>query len=381
MRFTFTRQGAFVNRLTLAAAAALATTALACSLSDKGAADSTKSAAATATTSSGGVDLTGAGATFPQPIYARWVSEYLAKTGMKINYQAIGSGGGIKQMSEQTVDFGASDAPMTDAEMAAAKGGPVYHIPTVVGVVTLAYNVPELTEPLKLTGSVLADIYLGKITKWNDSRLAAINPGAKLPAKDILVVHRTEGSGTTFIFTSYLGLVSPAWKSGPGVGKEVQWPTGLGAKGNDGVAGQVKQTPGTIGYVELAYAKQNNLKTAELENSEKKFVAPSAESATAAAEAAAAKLPENSDYRVSIVNAAGANTYPITSFTWLLLYQHMPDATKAKKLTDFVRWALTDGQADAAALDYAPLPKSIIPKLMARLDSIAAGQTTGVAAK
>jgi phosphate transport system substrate-binding protein len=370
-----------VNRSSLlAAAASAAFAALACSsTANKGATDSSKSGAATATASSGsGADLTGAGATFPYPIYGKWISDYAAKTNIKINYQSIGSGGGIKQLSEQTVDFGASDAPMSDTEMAAAKGGPVFHIPTVVGVVTLAYNVPEITAPLKLSGPVLADIYLGKITKWNDTRIAALNAGAKLPAKDILVVHRTEGSGTTFIFTDYLGTVSPAWKSGPGVGKQVQWPVGLGAKGNDGVAGQVKQTAGAIGYVELAYAKQNKLSTALLENASKKFVAPDAASATAAADAAVAKLPANSDFRVSIVNSPGENTYPITSFTWLLLYKQMPDAAKAKKLTDFVRWALTDGQNEAASLDYAPLPASLIPKLTARLDSIVAA---GAAAK
>jgi len=368
-----------VNRVSFFALATLGT-ALACSSSDNKGTDSSKSAAATSTTStSGGADLIGAGATFPLPIYSKWISEYAARNNVKVNYQAIGSGGGIKQMSEETVDFGASDAPMTDVEMAGAKGGPVYHIPTVVGVVALAYNLPELTTPLKLTGPVLADIYLGKIKKWNDSRLVAINPGAKLPAKDILVVHRTEGSGTTYIFTDYLGSVSPAWKSGPGVGKEVQWPAGLGAKGNDGVAGQIKQTPGSLGYVELAYVKQNKLTAAELENASKKFIAPDAASATAAAEGAVAKLPANSDFRVSIVNSPGENTYPITSFTWLLLYKHMPDAAKAKKLTDFVRWALTDGQSQVASLDYAPLPSSLVPKLTARLDSIAAA--AGGAAK
>jgi len=248
-----------VNRLSFLAAAALAVAA-ACAPSDsKGTTDSSKSAAATTPASGGGADLTGAGATFPYPIYSKWIAEYAAKNGVKVNYQSIGSGGGIKQLTEQTVDFGASDAPMTDAEISGAKGGAVYHIPTVVGVVALAYNLPDVTAPLRLTGPVLADIYLGKIKKWNDSRLAALNPGAKLPASDILVVHRTEGSGTTFIFTDYLGSVSPAWKSGPGVGKEVQWPTGLGAKGNDGVAGQIKQAPNSLGYVELAYVKQNNL--------------------------------------------------------------------------------------------------------------------------
>jgi phosphate transport system substrate-binding protein len=316
--------------------------------------------------------LTGAGATFPYPLYNRWVSEFRAKTGAKINYQNIGSGGGIKQLSEQTVDFGATDAPMTDAEMSGARGGAVIHIPTVVGLVALTYNVPELTAPLKLTGPVVAEIFLGKITRWNDPRLAALNPGVKLPARDILVVHRTEGSGTTFILSDYLASQSPAWKAGPGVGKDIKWPVGLGARGNEGVAGQVKQTPGSFGYVELAFAKQNRLATAEVQNASGKFVAPSAEAATAAAEAAAASLPANSDYRVSIVNQTGEQTYPISSFTWMLVYQNMTDAKKAKTLADFIRFGLSnEGQAAAAPLDYAPLPAALAAKLLARVDSLA----------
>jgi len=316
-------------------------------------------------------DLTGAGATFPYPLYNRWVSEYHAKTGAKINYQNIGSGGGIKQLQEQTVDFGASDAPMTDVELSQAKGGPIIHIPTTVGVVALTYNLPEVTQPLKLTGPVVADIFLGKITKWNDSRIAALNPGVKLPNTDILVVHRTEGSGTTYIFSDYLSSVSPAWKAGPGKGKELQWPVGLGARGNEGVAGQIKQTPGAFGYVELAFARQSRLGVAELQNKSGKFVAPSAEGATAAAQAAAAQFPPNTDYRVSIVNTAGDATYPIASFTWLLVYRNMPDAKKAKTLSDFIHFGLTDGQKDAAPLDYAPLPTALVTRLVARADSIA----------
>ena len=325
--------------------------------------------------SNSGVDLTGAGATFPYPIYNKWFSDYAAQTHVRINYQQIGSGGGIKQLSDQTVDFGASDAPMTDDELSKAKGGPILHIPTVIGAVTVAYNLPDVTQPLKLTGEVLADIYLGRVSKWNDSRLAALNPGVKLPARDILVVHRSEGSGTTFIFTSYLSAVSPAWKAGPGAGKDIKWPVGLGGKGNDGVAGAVKQTVGAIGYIELAYANQNKIPTAELKNSAGRFVAPSVESATAAAAGVGSKLPPNTDYRVSIVNAPGDDAYPIASFTWLLVYKNMPDATKAKKLRDFLKWAMTTGEQSASQLYYAPLPDQLKTRLSARVDSLASGST------
>jgi phosphate transport system substrate-binding protein len=324
--------------------------------------------ARTSTTS--GADLTGAGATFPYPLYSKWFSDYATKTGVKINYQSIGSGGGIRQLSEQTVDFGATDAPMTDAELAKAKGGPVLHIPTVMGAVVVTYNLPGVTEPLKLTGEVVAAIYQGQITKWNDARIAALNPTVKLPATDILVVHRSDGSGTSYVFTDYLASVSPAWATKPGKGKEVQWPTGLGAKGNEGVAGQVKQTPGAIGYVELAYANQNKLSTASLRNANGDYVAPSIASVTAAAAGAVAKLPAGTDYRVSIVNAPGAGAYPISSFTWILAYQKQTDAAKGKKLKDFLHWALTDGQALAAPLDYAPLPESLRSGLTQRVDSI-----------
>ena len=316
------------------------------------------------------VALTGAGATFPAPLYSKWFNEYAAKTGVKINYQSVGSGAGIQQISEQTVDFGASDAPMTDAEMAKAKGGPIMHIPTVVGLVVIAYNLPSVSQPIKLSGSLIADIFLGKITKWNDSRLAALNAGVKLPAKDILVVHRSEGSGTTFIFTSYLSGVSPAWKSGPGTGKDVKWPVGLGGKGNEGVAGAVKQTVGAVGYIELAYAKQNNISVAEVKNAAGKFVAPSVESATAAAAGVGAKLPPNTDYRVSIINAPGADAYPISSFTWLLVYKNMPDAAKAKKLQDFLKWAMSTGEMSAPQLFYAPLPDQLKTQLSVRIDSL-----------
>jgi phosphate transport system substrate-binding protein len=293
---------------------------------------------------------------------------------VKINYQAIGSGGGIRQLSEGTVDFGASDSPMSDAEIAKAKG-PVLHIPTVLGAVAITYNVPGVTAQLKLTGDVLADMFAGKITKWNDARLAALNSGVKLPATDILVVHRTDGSGTTFVFTDYLTTVSKTWAAGPGRGKEVPWPVGLGGKGNDGVAGQVKQTPGGVGYVELAYAKQNNLAFATIQNAAGKFVEPSVAGATAAAAGVAAKLPPTTDYRLSIVNAAGADAYPISSFTWILVYQHQSDAVKAKKVVDFLHWALTDGESEAPALYYAPIPASMAMQLLQRLDSIKVGST------
>jgi phosphate transport system substrate-binding protein len=319
-----------------------------------------------------GVDLNGAGATFPYPIYRKWFDEYAAATGVKINYQSIGSGGGIKQLQEQTVDIGAAEAPMSDDEMAKAKGGPIAHIPTVIGAVAVTYNLPGVTG-LDLSGDVVADIFLGKLTKWNHPRIAALNPGARLPSIDILVVHRTEGSGTTFIFTDYLAAVSSAWKSGPGTGKSVQWPVGLGGKGNEGVAGTLKQTPGAIGYVELAYATENNLSVASMENAAGKFVAPSTESATAAAAGALAALPANTDYRVSIVNANGADAYPISSFTWLLVYRHMDDPAKMKKLKDFLSWALHDGERMAPALGYASLPATLVSRLDSLVAAIGAG--------
>ncbi len=322
----------------------------------------------------GSVDLTGAGATFPYPLYSKWFADYATASGVKINYQSIGSGGGIRQLSEGTVDFGASDSPMKDEEIAKAKG-PVMHFPTVLGAVAITYNLPEVTTALKLSGPVLADIFAGRITRWNDSKIGAMNAGVKLPATDVLVVHRSDGSGTTFVFTDYLSAVSPAWSSGPGRGKEVSWPVGLGGKGNDGVAGQVKQTPGAIGYVELAYAKQNKLPYASIRNAAGHFVAPSPEGMTAAAAGVAEKLPANTDYRLSIVNAAGANAYPISSFTWILVYQQQTDAVKGRKLVDFMKWALTEGEKQASALDYAPLPASMGSRLVARLDSIKVGTT------
>jgi phosphate transport system substrate-binding protein len=340
----------------------------ACGDSSKGGADGASGAAKSATTS--GADLTGAGATFPYPLYSKWFSDYATRTGVKINYQSIGSGGGIRQLSEGTVDFGATDAPMSDAELAKAKGGAILHIPTALGAVVVTYNLPGLGQPLELTGEVIAAIFQGQITRWNDTRIAALNGSLALPATDILVVHRSDGSGTSYVFTDYLASVSPAWATKPGKGKEVQWPVGLGAKGNEGVAGQVKQTPGAIGYVELAYANQNKLAVASLKNANGEFVAPSIASVTAAAAGAAAKLPANTDYRVSIVNAPGAGVYPISSFTWILVYQKQADVAKGKKITDFLAWALSDGQALEAALDYAPLPESMRAGLTQRIATI-----------
>jgi len=315
-------------------------------------------------------ELTGAGATFPQPLYTKWFDQYATKTGIKINYQSIGSGGGIKQLQEQTVDFGASDAPMSDEDMAKAKGGPVMHIPTVLGAVVLTYNLPEVTKPLNLSGPVVADIFLGKITKWNDPAIAAMNKGVALPSKDILVVHRSDGSGTSYIFTDYLSNVSAAWKSGPGTGKDVKWPVGLGGKGNDGVIGQVKQVPGSFGYVELAFARQQKLPFAAIKNASGAFVLPSIESVTEAGAAVAAKLPANTDFRVSIVNAPAKAAYPISSFTYLLVYETQTDATKGKKLVDFIKWAIHEGEASAPALDYAPLPKNIVAMLDKRMSML-----------
>jgi phosphate transport system substrate-binding protein len=323
--------------------------------------------------STSGADLTGAGATFPYPIYSKWFDVYAAKTGVKINYQSIGSGGGVRQVSEQTVDFGASDAPMSDDEMSKAKGGQILHFPTVLGAVVLTYNLPGVNKSLCLTGDAIADIFLGRISKWNDPKLTALNPGVVLPNSDVIVAHRSDGSGTTFIFTDYLSAVSPAWSSGPSKSKDVKWPVGLGGKGNEGVAGIVKQTPGAIGYVELAYVKQNKLPYAEVKNAAGEFVSPTIESVTAAAAGAAKTLSPNTDFRVSIVNAPGREAYPISSFTWLLVYANQTDAAKGKKIVDFLRWAFHEGEGMASSLDYAPLPANMISMLDKRLTTVKVG--------
>lgn len=320
-----------------------------------------------------GADLTGAGSTFAYPLYSHWASDYTKVAGVNINYQSIGSGGGIRQFSEQTVDFGATDGPMSDEELSRAKGGAVLHIPTALGGVVVTYNLPTVNQPLKLTGQVVANMFLGKITKWNDPQIAALNPGVALPNQDLLVVHRSDGSGTTYVFTDYLAAVSPEWASGPKKGKEVAWPVGLGGKGNEGVAGQVKMTPGAVGYVELAYATQNGLPLGQIKNATGNFVSPSTETITAAASGIADKLPANTDYRISIVNAPGATAYPISSFTWVLAYRNSADTAKARKLVDFLHWGLTEGQKSEAQLGYAPLPPAMATRLVQRLDSISIG--------
>ena len=319
------------------------------------------------------VSLTGAGATFPYPLYAKWFADYAALTGVHINYQSIGSGGGIQQLINGTVDFGASDAPMTDEEMARAKGGKVLHFPTILGADVVAYNLPGIADTLNLTGELVADIFLGKVNRWNDKRLVELNPGIPLPDSEIVVVHRSDGSGTTYVFTDYLSSVSEEWAAGPGRGKEVRWPTGIGAKGNEGVTGQVKQLPGSIGYLELAYARQNKLPVARIRNASGNMVAPTIEAISAAAKGIVERLGSDTDYRVSIVNSPVAEAYPIASFTWLLVYEVQSDPAKGKTLVDFMRWMYTEGQKRAAALDYAPLPPDLAQALLARLDRIRIG--------
>src|SRR5712671_4922407 len=289
------------------------------------------------------VQINGAGATFPYPIYSKWFSEYnKLHPNVQINYQSIGSGGGIRQVSSQTVFFGASDGPMTNEQLQAAPGR-ILHFPTVLGAVVPVYNIPNLRTELKFTGPVLADIFLGKITKWNDPAIAKLNGGVTLPASDITVAHRADGSGTTYIWVDYLSKVSPEWKSKVGIATSVNWPTGVGGRGNEGVAGMVKQTPGAIGYVELIYALQNKIAYGSV--------------VTAAAAEAAKAMP--ADFRVSITNAPGKGVYPISSFTWILLYENAKDKAQAKTMVDFMKWALTDGQKFAPDLGYAPLPEAV----------------------
>jgi phosphate transport system substrate-binding protein len=334
-----------------------------------------KFATAAAALALAGVTLTaatqinGAGATFPNPIYTKWFSEYnKLHPDVQINYQAIGSGGGINQIQHKTVFFGASDGPMTPDQMTAAQGGKILHFPTVLGGVVPMYNVPGFKGKLQFTGQVLADIYLGKITKWNDPAIAKSNSGVTLPATDITVVHRSDGSGTTYIWCDYLSKVSPEYKKRVGVATSVNWPTGVGGKGSDGVAGLVNQTPGAIGYNELVYALQNNITFGTVQNMSGKFVEASLDSVTAAAAAAAKSMP--ADFRVSITNAPGDGVYPIASFTWLLLYQSPSDKTQAKTMNEFVKWALTDGQKFCKDLGYAPLPQSVIDLELKQLATI-----------
>jgi phosphate transport system substrate-binding protein len=302
-------------------------------------------------------DITGAGATFPYPIYAKWAEAYRQKTGIGLNYQSIGSGGGIRQVTNQTVFFGASDGPMT-AEQLQAAPGKILHFPSVLGADVPVYNIPGVDAELKFTGPVLADIFLGKITKWNDAAVARLNPGVKLPATDITVCHRSDGSGTTYIWVDYLSKASPEWKKKVGVATSVNWPVGIGGKGNEGVAGLVKQTPGAIGYVELIYALQNKIDYGTVQNTAGEFVRATTESVSTAAAAAAKQMP--ADFRVSITNAPGKGVYPISSFTWLLFYENPKDKQRAKIMVDFMKWALGDGQKFAPELGYAPLPKEVV---------------------
>jgi phosphate transport system substrate-binding protein len=320
------------------------------------------------------VDLTGAGATFPYPLYSRWFSEYAVKTGVKINYQSIGSGGGIRQLREGVVDFGASEAPLTDAELAEIPQGRVLQVPAVVGGVVLVYNLPGVTAELKFTAEVVADIYLGRITRWNDPRIAALNAGVALPDRDVVVVYRADGSGTTFVFTDWLTRVVAAWAQGPGHGKDVRWPVGVGAKGNEGVAGQVKVTPHAIGFVELAYATQNRLASAALRNRAGFFVAPTVNALAAAARGVENRLPGADDFRVSLVDTPVPDAYPLASFSWLLFFAEQKDTAKGRKLVDFVRWSVRTGQASASALDYAPLPQPLVARVLAALDRVTIGQ-------
>jgi phosphate transport system substrate-binding protein len=320
----------------------------------------------------GAQTLTGAGATFPNPIYTKWFDAYSKQTGIQINYQSIGSGGGIRQFTEGTVDFGATDGPMNQSQIAAVTGN-VLHVPTVLGAVVVTYNLPSLGETrLKFDGSLLVDIFMGRVTKWSDRRIAALNPGIELPDIDLIVVHRSDGSGTTYVFTDFLNKFSREWRDKVGYATSVNWPVGLGGKGNEGVTQQVKQVEGAVGYVELIYAISNQLPYADIKNAEGRFVQPSLESVTAAA--AGIDLASDTDFRVSITNPRGAGSYPIASFTWLLVHKDGKDAAKAKRIKDFLTWMITpEAQAMAAELHYAPLPKEVVALVEARLPTLKAG--------
>jgi len=316
--------------------------------------------------------LNGAGATFPYVIYSKWFDVYSQKSGVQFNYQSIGSGGGIKQTIEGTVDFGATDGPMSDDQLKEAKekqGTDVLHIPTVMGAVVVTYNLPSAGKDLRLSPDVLAEIFLGQIRKWNDAKIAAINPGKSLPDQAIIVAHRSDGSGTTSIFTDYLNKVSKTWALNVGKGTSVNWPAGLGGKGNEGVAGLVKQSDGAIGYVELAYAVKNNLAYALVQNKEGAFIEATFESVSAAAAGAIKNMPE--DLRVSITNADGKNSYPISGFTWLLIYKNMKDKSKAQEISKFLTWAMGEGQSYAKNLYYAPLPQDVVKLCEKKISSIA----------
>jgi len=344
--------------------AALMLAAFACKPAETPNADTTTKNAPAATGAT--ITINGAGATFPYPIYSKWFDQYhTAHPNVQINYQSIGSGGGIKQLSAQTVFFGATDGPMNDEQLKSAPG-PILHFPAVLGGVVPIYNVPGVTSQLHFSGALLADIYLGKITKWNDARIAKENAGVKLPATDIAVVHRSDGSGTTYIWCDFLSKVSPDYKTKVGVNTSVNWPVGVGAKGNEGVSGLTQQTPGAIGYVELIFALQNKIPFAAVQNKAGEYVTATLDSVTSAA--AGVAMPD--DFRVSITNAEGKDAYPIASFTWMLLYQSPQDKERAKIMVDFLKWALTDGQKEATALHYAPLPQAVVDKELQALAKI-----------
>ena len=316
-------------------------------------------------TASAQMTINGAGATFPYPIYSKWFDEYAkVDPSVRFNYQSIGSGGGQKQILAQTVDFGASDGPMSDDNLAKAPGK-LLHIPTVAGADVVAYNLPG-NPALKFDADAIAGVFLGQIKKWNDPKIAALNPGIKLPDQDIVVVHRSDGSGTTYIWTDYLSKISSEWKQKVGTNTSVNWPTGLGGKGNEGVAGQIKQTPGALGYVELIYAAQNKMPYADMKNASGEFVKASLESITAAM--ATAQVPD--DFRFSMTNAPGKEAYPIAGATWLLVYEQQKDASKGKKLVEFLKWAMNDGEKMARDLQYAPLPENVQERVLKRVDEI-----------
>jgi len=316
------------------------------------------------------VRLTGAGATFPNIIYQNWVLTYNQRfDNVQLNYQSIGSGGGIRQFSDRTVDFGGSDAPMTDSAIAAIDGN-VLHIPAVLGAVVPTYHLRGITETVKFTPQVLAGIFLGEITKWNDARIASVNPGLALPNQDVLVVHRSDGSGTTYVWTDYLAKVSPAWLQRVGRGTSVNWPVGLGGRGNEGVSATIRQTPGALGYVELGYAIINRQQYGQVQNKAGAFITPSLESVTAAAAGAMADMGPRTDFRVSITDPPGPDSYPVSSFTWILIRKTYPDAAKAGELMRFLWWAVTEGQAQAPRLGYAPLPQAMLPWIRTRLESV-----------
>ena len=316
--------------------------------------------------------LTGAGATFPNPIYTKWFDAYHKKTGIQINYQSIGSGGGIRQFTEGTVDFGATDGPMNESQIQAVAGN-VLHVPAVLGAVVVTYNLPSLGgAKLKFDGNLLVDIFMGRVNKWNDPKIAALNPGVKLPDIDLVVVHRSDGSGTTYVFTDYLNKFSREWKDKVGYATSVNWPVGLGGKGNEGVTQQVKQVEGALGYVELIYALSNKLPYGQIKNASGSFITPSLETVSSAA--AGVKLSKDTDFRVSITNAPGAEAYPIASFTWLLVRKDNKDPAKAKLIKDFLAWMITpDAQKMAAELHYAPLPAPVLTLVAERIPTLKAG--------